>query len=146
MDLDASTLWWLIAGALVAAELASGTFYLLMLAAGAAVGALAAHAGARASMQVVAAALIGGGAVVAWHVQRRRSPVTAPAASNRDVNIDIGQSVQVDAWSADGTGRVQYRGASWAVRYASAGTPAAGEHVIVALNGNELRVAPAAPR
>jgi len=144
LDLDASTLWWLIAGALVAAELASGTFYLLMLAGGATAGALAAHAGVDARLQVVAAALIGGGAVVAWHVQRKRSPAAAPAASNRDVNIDIGQLVQVDAWSAAGTGRVHYRGASWAVRYAGAGAPASGEHVIVALNGNELRVAPAA--
>ena len=34
MDLSSPTLWWLLAGALVAAELATGTFYLLMLALG----------------------------------------------------------------------------------------------------------------
>ena len=34
MDLNTSTLWWLVAGALVAAELLTGTFYLLMLAIG----------------------------------------------------------------------------------------------------------------
>ena len=45
MDLDAPSLWWLTVGALVAAELATGTFYLLMLALGAAAGAMAAHAG-----------------------------------------------------------------------------------------------------
>jgi hypothetical protein len=45
MDLSASTLWWLATGALVVLELTSGTFYLLMLALGAAAGALAAHLG-----------------------------------------------------------------------------------------------------
>ena len=46
MDWNASTGWWLAAGVLVVAELATGTFYLLMLALGLAAGALAAHAGA----------------------------------------------------------------------------------------------------
>lgn len=32
MDWTPSTLWWLAAGILVAAELVTGTFYLLMLA------------------------------------------------------------------------------------------------------------------
>ena len=41
-----STLWWLLAGAAVALELFTGTFYLLMLAVGMAAAALAAHAGA----------------------------------------------------------------------------------------------------
>ena len=93
-------------------------------------------------MQLIAASVVGGGAVVVWHLLRRRRPAAAPSDSNRDVNIDIGQSLQVPAWSGDGTARVQYRGASWAVRFAGQGQPAPGEHVIVALNGNELRVAP----
>jgi len=32
MDWSAATGWWIVAGVLVAAELATGTFYLLMLA------------------------------------------------------------------------------------------------------------------
>ncbi|MFN5166768.1 MAG: NfeD family protein, partial [Pseudomonadota bacterium] len=36
MDLSAPTLWWVLAGVLVAVELATGTFYLLMSALGAA--------------------------------------------------------------------------------------------------------------
>jgi membrane protein implicated in regulation of membrane protease activity len=31
MEFQASTLWWVLAGALVIAELLTGTFYLLML-------------------------------------------------------------------------------------------------------------------
>ena len=43
--MEYSTIWWLVAGALVIAELLTGSFYLLMLALGAIVGALCAHAG-----------------------------------------------------------------------------------------------------
>jgi membrane protein implicated in regulation of membrane protease activity len=144
LDWSASTWWWLAAGALVAAELASGTFYLLMVALGAVAGALAAHAGLGGTAQMVLAALLAVAATAAWHVKRSRGPRPQPIESNRDVNIDIGQSVHVRHWAADGSARVQYRGAAWSVRFAGSGTPAAGEHVIVALNGNELRVAPPA--
>jgi membrane protein implicated in regulation of membrane protease activity len=143
LDWNHSTFWWLAAGALVALELATGTFYLLMLALGAAAGALAAHAGAGGTVQVVVAAAVGVAATVAWHVKRLRAPATAPAEANADVNLDIGGSVQVPQWNADGTARASYRGADWSVRYTAAGTPAPGNFVIVAVHGNELRVAPA---
>lgn len=143
MDLDAPSLWWLAVGAFVAAELATGTFYLLMLALGAAAGALAAHAGLDTRSQLTTAAVLGFGAVLAWHFVRRLRPPALPAERNHDVNIDIGQRIQVPAWGADGAARVQYRGAAWAVRYAGSGIPGPGEHIIVALDGNELRVQPA---
>lgn len=141
MDFSAPTLWWVAAGLLVAAELFTGTFYLLMIALGAAAAALAAHAGASATMQVVAAAVVGGGATALWHWKRARSPRSAPSESNRDVNLDIGQAVNVPSWDADGSGRVSYRGASWAVRWSGEGPPAPGEHVIVAVRGSELSLA-----
>ena len=143
MDLHAPSLWWLIVGALVAAELATGTFYLLMLALGATAGALAASAGVDTKSQISIAAAVGGGAVVLWYFARKLRPAARPAGSNRDVNLDIGQRIQVPAWDEAGAARVSYRGATWAVRYAGTGAPAPGEHVIVALDGNELRVAPA---
>jgi membrane protein implicated in regulation of membrane protease activity len=141
LDWQASTTWWLTGGVLVAAELATGTFYLLMLALGCAAGALAAHAGLGAAAQVIIAAIVGAGATWAWHRRRRAQPQAAPAASNRDVNLDIGQTVRVAAWLPDGTARVPYRGADWSVRWAGPGTPAAGDCVIVALNGSELHLA-----
>jgi membrane protein implicated in regulation of membrane protease activity len=140
MDWHTSTLWWLAAGALVAAELATGTFYLLMVALGCAAGALAAHLGVGVAWQFVTAAVVGCGTTWAWHLKRRRSPAQAPAASNRDVNLDIGRRVQVKHWQADGTARVPYRGATWAVRWVGSGAPVAGELMIQALDGNELQV------
>ena len=145
MDWSAPTFWWIAAGTLVALELATGTFYLLMLAAGCAAGALAAHAGMGGSAQVIAAAVLGGGATLAWHLKRQRQPQAEPAASNKDVNMDIGQQVKVTSWAADGTARVHYRGASWSVRLAPGSAAAPGLHVIIAVHGNEFSVAPATP-
>jgi membrane protein implicated in regulation of membrane protease activity len=146
VDLNAATLWWIAAGVLVAVELVTGSFYLLMLAIGAAAGALAAHAGLTVSPQVVTFALVGGGAVAAWHFKRSRMPGVEPAERNRDVNLDIGQAVQVAAWNADGTARVTYRGAGWLVRIAAGAAALPGQHVIVAVRGNELQVAPSTHR
>lgn len=144
MDWNASTLWWIAAGLLVAVELASGTFYLLMLALGCAAGALAAHLGLALAAQVVTAAVVGGGATAAWHFKRFRAPTSAPVEANRDANLDIGQTLDVAQWQPDGTARASYRGALWSVRHAGAGTPQPGEQVIVAVQGNVLSVRPAA--
>jgi len=140
MDLSGATWWWIAAGVLVAAELESGTFYLLMLALGMAAGALGAHAGLALTAQFVLAALVGGGAIVAWRAKRSHDPAPEPAASNRNVNLDIGSHVHIAQWNADGTARVQYRGAPWDVRYQGGGTPAPGEYTIRALDGNCLLV------
>lgn len=136
MDWTASTWWWIVTAALVAAELATGTFYLLMLAVGTAASALAAHAGVGVNAQLIIGAVIGVAAIVVWH--RRRPRRGGDVASNPDVNIDIGSRVRVEAWTADGTARVQYRGAGWNARFAGGGLPVPGEHVIRAVHGNEL--------
>lgn len=108
-----STIWWLLAGTLVAVELATGTFYLLMMGIGLSAGALAAHAGLALSSQIVVAAGVGGGAVAAWHWLKAKGPKPAQAEGNPDVHIDIGEAVQVEHWNTDGTTTVKYRGASW---------------------------------
>lgn len=136
MDWSASTWWWLGTAALVAAELVTGTFYLLMLGVGTVAAALAAHAGLGTTGQLTIGALVGVAAVAVWH--RRRGRPRTDVASNPDVNIDVGGRVQVDAWQPDGTARVHYRGAGWDARFAGRGAPEPGEHVIRAMHGNEL--------
>lgn len=135
-----STVWWLMAGAAVAVELATGTFYLLMLAIGLAAGALAAHAGVGPAMQFVAAAVVGGGAVSALHLQKRKQPPAALSQANPDVNQDIGEMVQVDAWQADGTASVRYRGANWTVVAAPGTSHGHGAHRVREVVGNRLVV------
>lgn len=142
MDFAPSTIWWVLAGLLVAAELATGTFYLLMAALGMAAGAVAAHLGFSGSLQVAIAAIVAAGATAAWHWRRMRNPRSAPAAQNRDVNLDIGERVTVAAWGADGTARVTYRGTAWTARLQPGSPAVPGEHVVQAVEGNWLVLAP----
>lgn len=135
-----STVWWLIAGAAIVLELLSGTVYLLLLGAGFAAAALAAHAGAGLAVQLVVAAVVGVGAVLAWHAIRRKRPAEPPASANRDINLDIGESVYVDAWNPDGTAIVRYRGAQWTVVPRPGTTPAVGEHRVAGVVGSRLVV------
>lgn len=138
MDWSLATWWWVTCGFLVAAELASGTtFYLLMLALGAAAAALTAHLAGPFWAQMVVAAAVGGGAVAWWHGRQRRHP-RRPAQENPNVNLDIGQSLDVARWQSDGTAEVRYRGAAWQARFIGTGTPQEGRHVIRAVEGSCL--------
>lgn len=143
MDFSPATAWWVLAGLLVAAELLTGTFYLLMFALGLAAAAVAAHLGLSVTMQLLTAAAVGSGATALWHWKRAKQPRSAPAHMNRDVNLDIGERVWVQAWRADGTARVNYRGSEWTARLAP-GTPApaAGGHVVASVEGNHLVLSP----
>lgn len=142
MILSAATLWWVAAGIAVAAELATGTFYLLMIALGLGAGAIGAHAGLSSTWQVVSAALVGAAATALWHWKRASHPQSAPPELNRDVNLDIGERVQVEAWGHDGTARVNYRGTQWTARLAPGAARVAGEHRVTAVEGNWLVLSP----
>lgn len=144
--MDESTQWWLMAGVLVVAELATGTFYLLMIALGAVAGALAAHAGLQTEVQLTAAAVVAALTAGGWYFWKRQrqqrqgaQPLGAQAAP--DLELDLGQVVQVHAWGPDGTTHVTYRGAPWRARLqqsADLAQPEPGSYRICALQGNLL--------
>ncbi|MEY4980377.1 MAG: hypothetical protein RLZZ352_2647 [Pseudomonadota bacterium] len=133
-----ATLWWLMAGSAVALELFTGTFYLLMLALGLAAGALTAHAGASSVVQWVAAAVVGSAAVVSWYWRSKRSPDAPSVRSLRSVNLDVGETVLVDAWLADGTAHVKYRGAQWTAVQVPGTDTSPGLYRVTELQGNRL--------
>ena len=134
-----ANIWWLLAGSAVAVELVTGTFYLLMLAAGLGAGALAAALGLTLTGQMLLAAAVGGGAVAAWHWRRGQSPVPKPANANPDVHLDIGQAIHVERWHPDGTASVNFRGAQWtAVAADPAQTTQPGNFRIKEMTGNRL--------
>ncbi len=136
-----ATLWWILAGVLVAAELTTGSIYLLMLALGAAVGALAAHLGLSDTAQLTLAALSGGLGTAGWYLYRRRQGREAPdVQADRNVNLDVGETVQVSAWDEQGHTRVQYRGAAWSARYIGQPPALPGPHRIAKLQGNQLEL------
>jgi membrane protein implicated in regulation of membrane protease activity len=132
--------WLVAAGVLVIAELFTGTFYLLMIAIGLAAGALAAWLGLSGPLQTFAAASVGLVATAILHRSRLGGPSRPEASRDRNVNLDIGQRVLVDAWT-DGRARVMYRGALWDVELGPGAQPQAGNFRIVEVLGNRLIVA-----
>ena len=135
-----SSIWWLLTGVAVAAELMTGTFYLLMFALGLAAAAIAAHLGLGLASQLVIAAIVGGGAVVAWHLLRGKKSVGKSAEFNSDVNMDIGQTIYIEAWQADGTANVKYRGSNWIAQLQAGSEAAAGNYIIEQVIGSRFIV------
>ena len=140
--MEESTIWWLAAGAVVVAELVTGTFYLLMIAIGLVAGAVAAHLGLAAALQMVAAAALGGGAVLALYFQKKKRPGDPSARADRSVNMDVGETILIESWNPDGTTTVKYRGAQWTAIHRPGVTPSTGMHRVAELVGNRLLVDP----
>jgi membrane protein implicated in regulation of membrane protease activity len=140
-DTMADWMGWLVtAGVLVILELFTGTFYLLMIAIGLAIGGIVALAGASPPLQAIAAAVVGVLATGLLHRSRLGHPAKTDARRDRNVNLDIGQRVTVPAWD-NGRARVMYRGALWDVELTQGIAPHAGEFRIVEVQGSRLVVA-----
>lgn len=137
-----STLWWMATGILIAIELMTGTFYLLMIAIGLAAAALTAHAGIGLIGQCISAALVGGGTVLAWHLAKRRQTSPTPVQANHDVNMDIGATVHVERWLDNNTCSVHYRGAHWDAALLPGAQALRGDHEIAEVVGSKLILKP----
>ncbi len=136
-------LWFVIASGLLVAELMTGTFYLLMIAIGCVVGGVCALLGAEPALQLVLGAAVGFTATMVlrrtrWGRIRRQQD----AAENRDVILDIGEVVEVQAWR-DGNAHVHYRGCRWDAALEPGAPARPGAQVIKAIRGSTLIVAPA---
>lgn len=140
-------LMWLIAGfVLVIAELLSGTFYLLVIGAGAFAGSLAAWAGGGVILQAIvggAVALVGTWLVHRWHVSQQKND------QGRSNLLDRGQPVVLEGWENESAGiaRVKYRGTSWDARMALPDArPVPGSTLYIeAMEGSRLVVVSAPP-
>lgn len=132
--------WLAATGVLVILELLTGTFYLLMIAIGLAVGAGAALLGWSGPWQTLVAAVVGVVATGLLHRSPLGRPAKRDAARDPNVNLDIGQSLQVDLWQAD-KARVAYRGAQWDVQLGPGAEAKPGRFRIVEVQGCQLIVA-----
>jgi membrane protein implicated in regulation of membrane protease activity len=132
--MNAYWMWWIAGAALVAAELLTGTFYLLVVGVALIFGGVAAWFGVSVAMQwLIAAALgmIGTVLLQRWkHDLASRTPVQP--------GLDIGQMVQVQSWGPDGTARVAYRGSTWDGELAASGIPRAKTMYIASMRGSVL--------
>ena len=75
-----------------------------------------------------------------WHLKRGKRPDEPVASANRDVNLDIGEIVHIDAWNRDGTASIKYRGANWTVIPVEGAILVAGPHRVREVVGNRLVV------
>ena len=125
--------WWIVAAVLVGAELLTGTFYLLAVGVGVAFGGVAAYAGASLPLQFTVAGVLGVVLTIVAHRMRLSRATPPPQPS-----LDIGQSVRVETWNADGTARVSYRGTSWDAEPVTPDVPQAATMYIVATRGSRL--------
>lgn len=125
--------WFLLAIVLIGLEMATGTFYLLMVAIAMAAGGLTALLGAGVTWQLTVSALM----VIAGTIVLRRwkgSQVKEVASAS----LDIGQAVKVLKWNDDASARVFYRGAEWDAEPESAETPHDETLYIAAVRGSSL--------
>jgi membrane protein implicated in regulation of membrane protease activity len=126
-------IWWIVAAALIAAELVTGTFYLLVIGIAVAFGGVAAWLGWEVAYQGLTASILGVSGVVAlekWKRGRGRSP--------DQPGLDVGQMVKVESWGPDRTARVSYRGSTWDAELASPDTPQSETMYIAATRGSVL--------
>jgi membrane protein implicated in regulation of membrane protease activity len=100
--------WFLLALILLGLEMATGTFYLLVVSLAMAIGGGAALLDLGLPVQIVLAALSG---VFGTFVLRRWKGGNVGDAASQ--SFDTGQPVRVLSWKEDGAARVFYRGAEW---------------------------------
>ena len=72
----------------------------------------------------------------------RRRPGDPSPRSERSVNLDVGETVQIDGWNADGTAQIRYRGTQWTVLARPGAEPRPGPHRVAELVGSRLLVDP----
>ena len=140
-----SWIWIGLAVLALIGEVLSGTFYLLVIAAAFGLAGLCAWFGLTWALQmaiVAVAAVLGVLALRRWGVLRKVGRTDDRRDAN--VNMDIGQVIQVDAWRDDGTARARHRGAEWEVKLVPNAVPAPGLYTIVEVRGSQFLVAPRA--
>ncbi|RSF06076.1 NfeD family protein [Achromobacter aegrifaciens] len=135
-------IWLGLAALALIGELATGTFYLLLVALGLAAGGVAAWFGAGLEWQLVGCGIVLLLGLLVLRKTRVLKKREVDSARNADVNLDIGQTVSVEAWSDQGTARVWYRGAHWQAARAPGPPPVAGEQTIIEMRGSILVLAP----
>ena len=99
--MDAYVYWFVLGLILLALELASGTFYMLVMALAAGAGGLAAYFGLPQTLPFVAAAVVGVSGTLLLRKSRAAIQSRRPESS-----LDVGHSVNVLTWREDGSARV----------------------------------------
>jgi membrane protein implicated in regulation of membrane protease activity len=125
--------WFLLALVLLALEMATGTFYMLVMAIALGIGGVVALSGFSLPFQLTLGAVTG---VVGTVILRRTKFSQPNTMSSR--GLDIGQPVQIVTWRDDGALRVFYRGTEWDAEPESEDMPRDQPLYIKAMRGSTL--------
>ncbi len=138
--MSAYGMWWIAAAVLIAAELLTGTFYLLAIGVALAFGGIAAWLGWSEPNQWLTAGILGvaGVALLEWWKRGR-------GAAPGQAGLDVGQMVRVQSWGPGRTARVSYRGSTWDAELAAPDTPQSETMYIAATRGSVLILAAQRP-
>lgn len=121
-------IWFVAAFVLVAAELMSGTLYLLVIGVGAAAAGALALAGAGFAAQLACAAVVSvGGSFVLQRLKRGGKGRTKDAG----LSFDAGQTVEVVELLPGGGLRVNYRGTQWDAEIEGCAAAALGDRLTI---------------
>ncbi|TAM89151.1 MAG: NfeD family protein [Candidimonas sp.] len=137
--------WFGFAVLALIGEVMTGTFYLLLFAVGLIAAGVAALLGGALAWQIVAVAVV---TLLGLLILRRTGVLKkreVDANRNVDVNLDIGQTVEVEAWSENDMARVWYRGAYWQAARAPGTGRQPGTYRIVEIRGSTLYLEPIVP-
>lgn len=133
--------WLVIAGTLIAVEMMTGTFYLLMLSVAAIIAWLAQHSDASFLLQSIV--FLTASALLVGTTYRYRQLKAKTAAYNPADNLDAGAVVTVTHWQ-NGVGQAHYRGSHWQVVLDLPNEPSSepidGEYRITRIEGTRLCV------
>lgn len=136
-------IWWAVIGmALIIAELATATFFLLVIGIAALAGSAVAYLNYSFWIQAIVAVAVATIGVV--FATRYRASKTSPASPG----LDVGQSVVLDSWVSekDRLARVRYRNALWDALVLDMQSVAAGDVLYIQnVAGNTLHVSKARP-
>jgi membrane protein implicated in regulation of membrane protease activity len=133
--------WFSVAALFLLLEMATGTFYLLLVALGLVASGTAAYAGLSLVWQIISGGVVSLIGLMVLH-RHRQSKGHMPTQSNPNVVQDIGQSVIVNAWDGNGQAKVLYRGANWSARIDVDHPARPGEHYIQTVQGLTLILRP----
>jgi membrane protein implicated in regulation of membrane protease activity len=125
--------WFLLSLILLGLEMATGTFYLLVVSIAMAAGGTVAYRGGSLSWQLMLCAL-----TVIAGVFILRYWKSGQVTQQTSASLDIGQPVQVLKWHDNGSARVLYRGAEWDAEPESSNIPREDKLYIAEIRGSRL--------
>ena len=115
--MDLTAIWYIAAFCLVIVEMLTGTYFLLILAAGLTSAGTVSMLGGQLIDQVGTTLLVSViGLVVLYVCHKTQSKASVSPVENPEVFINIGMTITVPCWNQDRTARITYRGTPWNAR------------------------------